>query len=344
MHFESESEDDLRRIGFSKEGKLNRPQIQLGLFTTIEGYPLSYEVFEGNKFEGHTFIDILKKFQIRFQLKHKPIVVADRGMLSQANIALLEKEGYSYIIGAKIKTFPNELKDQIANLIFLSNETTHQIEIEKIVKTEDKEKLLIKQRVILSYSTKRAKKDKYLRDKALQKLKDKIEHSPNITKQDLKLSHYAKYLDLEQTEKQQCNITFKLNQKKIDQDAKLDGIKGYITNNFTLKHKEIIEHYQNLWYIEKAFRISKADLQIRPIYHSVAHRIKAHILIAFVSYAIYMEFERRLKIKSVKFPFSKKLLRDIIRHMFAVKTQNGKLLYLEFDEIQQKIYDAIYSS
>jgi hypothetical protein len=89
LYFESESEDDLRKIGFSKEGKLARPQIQLGLFTTLEGYPLSYEVYDGKKYEGHTLIDILQKFQTRFKLKTKPIVVADRGMLNSANIAYL---------------------------------------------------------------------------------------------------------------------------------------------------------------------------------------------------------------------------------------------------------------
>ncbi len=100
LYFESESEDDLRRIGFSKEGKLARPQIQLGLFTTLQGYPLSYEVYEGNKYEGHTLIDILHKFQSRFQLKQKPIVVADRGMLTNENIAYLENNDYKYILGS----------------------------------------------------------------------------------------------------------------------------------------------------------------------------------------------------------------------------------------------------
>ena len=94
LYFESESEDDLRKIGFSKEGKLARPQIQLGLFTTLEGYPLSYEVYDGKKYEGHTLIDILQKFQKRFKLKTKPIVVADRGMLNNANIAYLENNDY----------------------------------------------------------------------------------------------------------------------------------------------------------------------------------------------------------------------------------------------------------
>ena len=70
LYFESESEDDLRRIGFSKEGKLARPQIQLGLFTTLQGYPLSFEVYEGNKYEGNTLVDVLKKFQDKFQMKN----------------------------------------------------------------------------------------------------------------------------------------------------------------------------------------------------------------------------------------------------------------------------------
>jgi len=98
LYFESENEDDLRKIGFSKEGKLARPQILLGLFTTLKGYPLSYEVYKGNKYEGHTLIDILEKFQNRFELKNKPIVVADRGMLTYANIAYLENNDYKYIL------------------------------------------------------------------------------------------------------------------------------------------------------------------------------------------------------------------------------------------------------
>ena len=74
-----------------KEGKLARPQIQLGLFTTVEGYPLSYEVYDGKKYEGHTLLEALENFQIKFKLKHKPIVVADRGMLNDANITYLKK-------------------------------------------------------------------------------------------------------------------------------------------------------------------------------------------------------------------------------------------------------------
>lgn len=344
LYFESESEDDLRRIGFSKEGKLARPQIQLGLFTTLQGYPLSFEVYEGNCYEGHTLIDILKKFQDKFQLKDKPIVVADRGMLNNNNLAYLENNGYKYILAAKIKNISTDLKEQISNLTFLNDGVTHTLKFNKdIPYTDDKDvkqSLNINQRLVLSYSTSRAKKDKYNRDKALERLKKKIESSKAITKKDLKLSYYAKYLNLDD---HKCDITFNINDKKVDNDAKLDGIKGFITNDFTLTPNEIIEHYNNQYAVEQAFRISKTDLKIRPIYHRLETRIKAHVLISFVSYAIFKEFDSKLKENDIKFKFSQKLLRDIIKHMFALTT-NGKLIYLKFDEIQQQVYDAIKNS
>ena len=342
LHFESESEDDLRRIGFSKEGKLNRPQVQLGLLTTIWGYPLAYEVYEGNKFEGHTLIETLKNFKERFHLKQKPIIVADRGMLSNCNLIELHKKGYKYIIASRIKNLKDSFKNKIANLVFISDMDTKEILLDKELICKEKNKIkdkdTIKQRLILSYSTKRAKKDKYLRQKALEKLKTKIKKSNNITKSDLKLSYYAKFLDLNND----CKIEFKLDIEKVNQDEKLDGIKGYITNDFSLKHQEVINHYKNLWHIEKAFRISKTDLKIRPIYHSINHRIKAHILISFVAYAICMEFERKLQQNNIILPFSRKVLKDLIKHIFAIKIDD-ETIHLNLSEIQQKIYDAIYS-
>ena len=335
LYFESESEDDLRRIGFSKEGKLARPQILLGLFTTLEGYPLSFEVYEGNRYEGHTLIDILQKFQIKFHLKNKPIVVADRGMLTNANIAFLENNGYKYILAYKIKNIDNVLKEKIANLTFINDGTIHTLELQKEIPclndNDKKQTFQIKQKLILSYSTKRAKKDKRTREKALQKIKATLSKK-NITKSDLKLSYYAKYLDIDD----KCSIKYKLNPDKIMQDERLDGIKGFATNDFTLSANDIIAHYQNQYDVERAFRISKTDLRIRPIYHRLENRIKAHILISFVSYAIYKEFERRLKLHNIKFKFSHKLLRKIIEHLTALKIDD-ELLPINPSPIQKEI-------
>ena len=335
LYFESESEDDLRRIGFSKEGKLARPQILLGLFTTLEGYPLSYEVYEGNKYEGHTLIDILQKFQTKFKLNTKPIVVADRGMLSNANIAYLEKNNYKYILAYKIKNITTQLKEKIANLTFLNDGVIHTLEFEKEIPYKDdndkKQTLEIKQKLILTYSSKRAKKDKITREKALKKIETAL-NKKNITKSDLKLSYYAKYLDIDE----KCSIKYKLNSDKVFQDERLDGIKGFATNDFTLKADDVISHYQNQYDVERAFRISKTDLRIRPIYHWLESRIKAHILISFVAYAVYKEFERRLKQKNIKFNFSQKLLRKIIEHFIALKIDN-EILPINPSPIQQEI-------
>ena len=339
LYFESENEDDLRKIGFSKEGKLARPQIQLGLFTTLEGYPLSYEVYDGKKYEGYTLINILQKFQKRFSLDNKPIVVADRGMLNNANIAYLENNDYKYILAYKIKNISNDLKQKIANLVFISDSDIHTIDINKEIPYKDdngnKQIISTKQRLILTYSSKRAKKDKRTREKALEKIKKTL-NKKNITKSDLKLSYYAKYLDIDD----KCDIKYKLNPNKIIEDEKLDGIKGFVTNNFTLTPNEVIQHYQNQYEVERAFRISKTDLRIRPIYHRLENRIKAHILISFVSYAIYKEFERKLKGNDIKFDFSQKFLRKIIEHLIAVKIDD-ELVPINPSNIQKQILDAI---
>ena len=265
-------------------------------------------------------------------------------MLSSANIAYLENNGYSYILAYKIKAVDTKLKEKIANTVFTGDGDIHTIEIEKRITYQDeeekKQKMNIKQKLILTYSSKRAKKDKKTRAKAIEKIEATL-NKKNITKSDLKLSYYAKYLDVT-NENDNCTMQYSLNPKKIELDAKLDGIKGFATNDFTLKPKDVIAHYQNQYAVERAFRISKTDLRIRPIYHRLEHRIKAHILISFVAYALFREFERKMKANDIAFDFSGKLLRNIIMHMYALKIE-GKLLYLKFDETQQRVYDAVSS-
>ena len=256
-------------------------------------------------------------------------------MLTYANIAYLEKNGYKYILAYKIKNSSDEFKEKIANLVFIDDNAIHTLKYEKTIEYNDengvKNRLRIKQKLILTYSSKRAKKDKKTREKAIRKIEETLSKK-NITKSDLKLSYYAKYLDIDET----CKIKYRINPDKIVQDEKLDGIKGFATNDFTLKSNDVIAHYQNQYYVEKAFRISKTDLKIRPIYHRLENRIKAHILISFVSYAIYKEFERRLKLNNIEFDFSQKFLRKIIEYFLAVQI-NGKVIPLQPSKIQKQL-------
>src|SRR5205807_1426213 len=115
LYFEIDQEDNLRKTGFSKEGRHQNPQIVLGLLVSLDGYPLAYEIFEGNKFEGHTMLPVIEAFKLKYSLD-KLVVIADSGLLSHANVEALQQEGYGYILGARIKNEKQPTRDGITKL------------------------------------------------------------------------------------------------------------------------------------------------------------------------------------------------------------------------------------
>jgi transposase len=322
LYFEASSEDDLRKVGFSKDGKFTKPQILLGLLTSLEGYPLGFEIHEGNKYEGKTFIPMLEKIQNKFNI-YKPIVVADSGLLSKANVAELERLNYKYILGARIRSSTNKIKEKIVSL-----DLNEEKDIETI-------SLSNTQKLIISYSLKRAKKDKYTREKNFEKLKIKVK-SGNLTKSHLNNKGYNKYLTLSDS---QTKIT--IDEDKYNYDCKFDGLKGFITNDKFLNANQIIEHYTNLWHIERAFRISKTDLKIRPIYHRLEHRIYSHILISFVAYTVYKEFERKLINSNLQ--MKRKNAISFIKSMYGI-VQEGEISLMELSDEQLRIYELFYNT
>lgn len=271
LYFEIDREDELRKTGFSKEGKHQNPQIVLGLLVSKNGYPLAYEIFEGNKFEGHTMLPILAAFKAKYSLEQL-VVIADSGLLSTTNIKELQKENYKFILGARIKNETEKIKQKIL-ILGLTNGKSAIIEKDKL-------------KLVINYSDDRAKKDIYNREKGLKRLEKQIK-TGRLTKSSINNRGYNKFLSLK------GNITVSIDTGKVQKDAAWDGLKGYITNS-NLSKEEIIENYQHLWQIEKAFRIAKTDLKIRPVYHRIQPRIEAHICISFVAYKVYKELERQL--------------------------------------------------
>jgi transposase len=298
IYFEAESEDELRKTGFSKDGKHQHPQIVLGLLVSKGGYPLAYDIFEGNKFEGHTMLPIINAFKEKYKLG-KLVIVADAGLLSKENINQLQKENYEYILGARIKSENSDMKEKILGLQLENGQSA-------LLQKDEHTKLII------SYSQTRAAKDAHNRERAIKKLEQHIK-SGKLTKANINNRGYNKFLTIENT------VNISMNIDKIEEDKKWDGLKGYITNTL-LGKDEIIENYKNLWQIEKAFRIAKTDLKIRPIYHRVKRRIEAHICIAFVAYKIYKELERQLKEKQSSLSPEKAI--DIAKTIFAIKVRH----------------------
>lgn len=318
LHFEASDEDDFRKMGFSKEGKHKNPQIFLGLLVSPEGYAIGYDIFEGNICEGHTLIPFLERISEKFGLS-KPIVVADAGLLSKKNINTLIEKQYEYIIGARIKTETNKLKNKILSRKLNDGEAF------SINRTGNK-------KLVISFSEKRRKKDQNNRKRGLQSLEKKIKKN-NLTKAHLNNRGYNKYL------KMSGNLSIQIDYEKFNDDAKWDGLKGYETNT-KLSLKEIIRSYSNLWRIEKAFRISKTDLRIRPIYHRLKNRIEAHICISFTAYTIYKELERILQKEGAK--FSLKQAAELTQNMYKISffLPNSKEpieVLLKMDEKQAKL-------
>jgi len=272
LYFEASEEDDYRIPGFNKDGKHQQPQIMIGLLVSSHGYPIGYEIFQGNTSETKTLLPVLETFQKKFEID-KPIIVADAALLSEKNIQALQKKGYQYLLGARIKNETEAVKQEILSLDIQEGKP-------KEIKSKNG-------RLIVSFSSKRAYNDKKNRDKGLKRLEKRVK-SGKLTKEHINNRGYNKYLKLS------GEVTVAIDYEKFEADEAWDGLKGYVTNT-RLPKKQVIENYSQLWMVEKAFRISKTDLRIRPIYHRLKDRIQAHICICFTAYAIYKELERLLK-------------------------------------------------
>jgi Transposase len=322
LYFEASDEDDLRKTGFSKDGKHQNPQIFLGLLVGLGGYAIGYDVFEGNIYEGHTLIPFIEKISKKFNLD-KPVIVADAGLLSNENIKALREMDYQYIIGARLKNESEKIKKQILEKQLGDGQIL-------CIKTQ------AKTRLIVAYATNRAIKDEHNRKRGLQRLEKQIK-AGKLTKSNINNKGYNKYLKLV------GDVSVEINYEKFNNDKLWDGLKGYRTNT-QLSDKQVIENYKNLWYIEKAFRMSKTDLRIRPIYHRLRHRIEAHICISFTAYCIYKELERVLYLE--KSNLSLKKSADLTHNMYQItytlpESKHTKSQLLRMDDEQAELYHII---
>ena len=314
LYFEASEEDDYRIPGFSKDGKHQQPQIMIGLLISSHGYPIGYQIFEGNTSETKTLMPVLEYFQQRFDIV-KPIVIADAALLSQRNIDALRGENYEYILGGRIKNEADEIKNKILSLNGKEG--------------KPREISYPNGRLIISYSSKRAHNDKKNREKGLKRLEKRV-NSGKLSKKHINNRGYNKYLKLT------GDITISIDYEKFEKDVVWDGLKGYVTNT-TLSKNQVIENYQQLWHVEKAFRISKTDLRIRPVYHRIKRRIEAHICICFTAYSVYKELERLLNKNNIKLSPEKAIdeIKEIRQLTYVIpKARTVKVKLLKSTPIQ----------
>lgn len=264
LYFESFTEDNFRKCGFSKDNKGSQPQILIGLVVNSDGFPISFEVFEGNKFEGHTLLPAILDFKRKYHISNLT-VIADAAMINKDNVRELLSHELNYIVGARIGNLSNKQIQEISGKLNRVDK--------KSIRLNTKNGYLI-----CDFSLKRFHKDS-------QDLKKQIQKAEAFLR-DPSLARKSKYLI------NTVKTKYVLNQKLIDKAKLLLGIKGYYTN-LNKPKKLIIERYHDLWKIEKSFRIAKSDLKIRPIYHFKMNTVKSHILICFMALAVlkYLEIK-----------------------------------------------------
>ena len=284
LYFETFKDDDLRKNGFSKDNKSQQPQIVVALMVSKEGFPIAYEIFPGDTFEGNTFIPVIKDFVNKHQVKNLT-VVADAAMISDDNVKKLLSESLYYIVGARMGNISGELLNQLDKQLLREDGQTIRLKTDK-------------GDLVCSYSQMRAKKDKYEMEKQIEKAEQLLKTPSKIKK--------IKFI---KSEEQKLIV----NKTLIEKTKMLLGVKGYYTNlpENIADDKAIIERYHELYKIEQAFRIAKSDLETRPIFHFKEEPIKLHMLICFMSLVISKHIELKTKDSIKKFITEAKKITDV---------------------------------
>jgi hypothetical protein len=293
LYFEAENEDDLRKVGYSKERRVD-PQIVVGLLVDRTGFPLQVACFEGNTAETTTLVPVITAFADRHDLGDTPMVIAaDAGMLSATNLTALDEAGLGFIVGSRSVKAPIDLANhfhwngdaftnaQIIDTVTprhansIVNDLAHRAE--PVWNPDDHPGAW---RAIWAYSAKRARRDQktlYAQEARARAVinGDRAPKSTRFVK-----THAGDRI---------------LDDVSLARAQSLVGLKGYVTNlpAAVMPAAEVIAKYHDLWRVERSFRMSKSDLRARPIFHRTRDAIEAHLTIVITALAVAHNIQER---------------------------------------------------
>jgi transposase len=287
LAFDSQSQKGLKDFGFSKDHRFQDVQIMIGLVVNRDGFPLYFDIFHGKTFEGHTFVHVVENI-LKLLGHPELIVIADAAMLSKTNLEALVEKQIGFVVGARLANLSLTLQEEIHQKLAGQNQ--------KVVSLT-----YLNYRLICQYSRSRAAKDRHERDKQIHKAQQALS-SPG------QISNRLRFLRV-------TNKKYELNQSLVEKARKLEGIKGYLTNT-SLDENTIIDRYHDLWRIEKSFRVTKSDLEARPIFLQLDKTITCHLIIVFAGLAIsrYLEINTEMSVHQIV-----KLAQKILTHKIVIK-------------------------
>jgi len=314
FYFESQQADTLRDFGFDKDGKINEVQVVMALLIDGEGRPISFELFPGNTFEGHTLVTVLDRLKDRFQIG-RVIIVADKGLNSKLNLKAITDRGYDYIVSCRIRNLPAQTKARV-----LAAEGYETIAIKDVFGIDDDEhaahtfkykafdytnvveyqdgaadtvKVALAEQLICSWSSKRAAKDKHDRDRQIEKAQKAVDGNQ---KSILNHKGYKRYIKAGETRDE----PLRLNREKIEADACYDGFAAIQCSQKNLQAVEVMRAYRQLLKIEESFRVMKTTLRARPVFVWTPERIKGHFVMCFLAFVVERELEYRLNRRNIE--------------------------------------------
>lgn len=323
LYFESTQEDDLRSFGYSKDQKFHSVQVVLALATASNGLPVGYELFRGNTAEVSTLVACIESWK-----KLLPIgevrIVADRAMMSEKNLQMLEESKISYVVAAKLRKQPKEIREEI---LAKSKENSGLV----LDRTQEGRRLLV------TFCKDRQNKDAKDRQRILDKVAKKIGKGKNAKKL-VSNSGYQKYLTCE------GEADLYIDDKKVSQDTSWDGFHGVITNCIERKAEELLAEYRRLWVIEESFRIQKHNLSLRPIYHFKSERIEAHILICYMAFALIRHLEFRVALQKEEMSINQ--MREVLwrvqsSYLKDLETEKRYRLPSSMSFVAKKLYQVM---
>ena len=317
LHFETDAGDGFREPGFSKERRLD-PQITIGLLTDATGFPLSVAAFEGNKAETATMLPVINAFITAHRLTDVT-VVADAGMISEANQTALQAAGLSFILGTRIPLLPNVIAEW---------RTKHPGEAipDGLVLTQpwpattgEKARGIPDRVIYYQYRHDRARRTLRGIDEQVAKAERAVDGKAPVKRN--------RYIQL-------TGATKSVNRQLETKTRALAGWKGYTTNLTGQPAQFVIDAYHQLWRIEKSFRMSKHDLQARPVYHHKRESIEAHLSIVFAALAVshWVEHQTGWSIK--------KFVRTARRYR-TVQIRAGRQTLTAADPLPDDLRDAL---
>lgn len=314
FYFDSNKEDGFREKGFGKDGKIGKTIVAFGLLIDQNKQPVGYEVYHGKQYEGHTLSDAIIRLKKQYQID-KVICVADTGMMNQDNLEHVEGAEYEYIFGERLKNISENKQDEILDfakyeVLEIEDESNETIKIQYYL-TEYKGRKLI-----TTYSSKRAAKDRAEREEKIEKAKIFLSQPASLEKK--AKSHYLKKVK---------HCKYFLDVDRIKRSERFDGFMSIATNNQELTIAQILDAYKQLYKIEHSFRSFKTFLETRPMFHWTKPRILGHLALCYISFTVLNYLQ--LKLKKQNSPQSENQIRkNLIKMQMSLITQNEHEYYL----------------